>query len=444
MTNNEDVIKLAELNKKMNSFNELNNAKQVFTGVRDERDPLIDSIISAKDVYYPIDKLAREMSRYYLEIYGDDIDYTYFIDFIEQIVRILLKNFKLYEDIKDPRAFMISYLFKQKTGTFDNRIWAYFNRYYQKYFESFKNHESYEQLYDNKKYCKDDLDFYECNKFYVNYYESGINRKDTRDSINDDGKDDDLEKIEDDDLDVKSEEEEDDKDWYEEEEEDEDDNAILLHKARYPTIENSVITTYDIPYQKERVSNIVWSDQEYNEEISKIKERKLRKWHIYDAETGYFPHNITKYQKGINYFLLRDNKDKKKKFRENKEPDLIFAVCKPAEFDFTEIFFDKQAETYLKNIIIKNLSKRQQLLIGCLYYQMMPMDDVVSLMGFSSRDVLNKEKNRSLGKLKRQILNDYDYIFQEYDDTKLAYWVRKIKQRHENTYAKKEGKMLSI
>lgn len=436
--NNEEVIKLAELNQKMNSFNEISNVKQVFSGNRDMRDPIIDRLMTGADVYYRIDKLAREMSKHYFETYGNDIDFTYFIDFIEQIVRILLKNLKVFDEVKDPRAFMISYLFKQKVGTFDNRIWAYFNRYYPKYFVPFKNHKSYEHLLDKSKYCKDDIDFCESNKFYVDYYESGVNGKDTRDLI----RDDDIELDEENnykDPKIEAEEiEEENLEWYAE------DNSVLSiadDNENHSVFKNPIITSFDIPYEKYKADNIALSDEEYGKQINEIRDKKLRKWHIYNAESGYFPHNITRYRAGVKYFEVRKSK---KKARKNKNPEYIYAVCEPVEFDFSEIFFDKKTETYLKNIIIKNLSKRQQLLIGYLYYKMIPVDDVVELMGFSSRKVLNQEKNRSLEKLRRKILNDYDYIVQEYDETKLVYWAKKTKHRHENICAKKEEKMLSI
>lgn len=183
------------------------------------------------------------------------------------------------------------------------------------------------------------------------------------------------------------------------------------------------------------------TDQEYNKKIDKSRKNKIKKWQLYNNETGYFPHNITKYQTGINYFLLRDNKDEREKFRDNKETDLIFAVCKPEpDFDFSEISFDKTTENYLRKIITENLKERPQMLIKHLYYEMMPVDDVVSKMGFSSKTAMNKEKNRSLILLKYQILSDFEYIISEYGDTKLAYWAKKIKQRHEKYICEKKGK----
>lgn len=429
---NEDVIQLAELNKKLNSFNEISNAKQVFAGIRDERDPIIDRIISGEDIYIQINGLAIEMSQYYFKTYGEKIDFTYFIDFIEQIIRILLKNLKLYDDVEKPRAFMASYLFKQKFGTFDNRVKVYFNKYYPKYFERFKGHKSLEQLFDKQTYNQDDLDYWESNKFYADYHEFAVNSMDNREKdgskniINNTSVKIDLDDIEDDEI------------LYLK---DEDILLIPDDEEGRATVENSIIRKYDIDFEKIRIKNIALTDEEYNKEIDKSRNNKINSWHKYNAETGYFPHNITKYQKGINYFLLRDNKDERKKIRENKETGLICAICKPApDFDFKEIFFDKTFETYLKNIIIKNLSPRQQLLIRCLYYQMMPVDNVVSLMGFSSSEALDTEKSRSLILLKYQILSDFDYIIAEYGNTKLAYWAKKIKQRHEKNICEKKGK----
>ncbi len=417
-----EVIKLVELNKKMNPFNDISNVKQVFENIRDARDKIIDRIISGEDVYYQIDKLAREMSKYYSETYGNDIDFTYFIDFIEQIVRILLKNLKLYEDIQDPRAFMMNYLFKQKYGTYDNRVKIYFNKYYPKYFEAMNNHKSLDQILENQRYDMYDADYFQSNKCYIDFYETGANSRYDLNNINDNTETMDL-------YDVKEEEEE---LLYSK---DEDENTLLIPTIEsYPTVENAIITTYDIPYQKLRISNIVWNDQEYNEETDKIRDNKIKKWRKYRDNSGYLPHDIKKYRVGRNYF----------KVRANTKPDHIYVLCRPKKIDFKEIFFDKTVESYLRNIIIKNLSERQQLLIGYLYYQMMPVDNVISLMRFSSKTVLNQEKSRCLEKIKSQIIKDYNYILQEYDGTKLAYWARKIKHRHENKYAKKEGKKLSI
>lgn len=426
---NDEIVKLAELNKKINSFNEISNVKQVFEGVKDQqRDPIIDKIMAGKDVYFRIYKLAKNMSKYYLETYGQEIHYTNFIDFIEQIVRILLKNFMVFDDIQKPRAYMISYLFKQKVGSFDNRILAYFNRYYPKYFEPFKNHKSYEQLFDNQMYDQDDLDYWESNKFYADYHEFAVNSKDNRSK---DGS-----KKEMNEISVKTDlddiEEKEDEIWYIN---DDDILSIPSDKEIHATLKNTIITKYDVPFKKYRIDNIALSEEEYGEKITKIRERRIRRWHIYKTETGFLPHDIVKYRAGGKYFLVRND---------SKSNDFIYIVCEPEEFDFTEIFFDKRVETYLRNIIIRRLSETQQLLIGYLYYQMKSVDEVIKLLGYANQTAMNKEKNRSLGKLRRQILNDYDFIMQEYDETKLAYWAKKIKQRHENSYAKKEEKMLSI
>ncbi|HBQ25719.1 MAG TPA: hypothetical protein DD791_04945 [Syntrophomonas sp.] len=427
---NEDVIKLAELNKKLNSFNEISNAKQVFSGERDERDPIIDRIISGEDIYIQINGLAIEMSQYYFKTYGEKIDFTYFIDFIEQIVRILLKNLKLYDDIKEPRAFMASYLFKQKVGNFKNRVWAYFNKYYPKYFEPFKGHKSLDQMLENQRYDKYDADFHQSNKSYIDFYEVGANSKYDKDIININTETDDLENI------------------IEEEEllylidDDEKEDVFVIPNAKsYPTVENAVITKYDIDFEKIRIKNIELTDEEYSKKINKSRKNKINRWRLYNAETGYFPCNITKYQEGINHFLLRDNSDERDKIKENKDTDLIFAVCQPERvFDFSEISFDRTIKNYLRKIITDNLSERQQMLIKYLYFEMMPADDVVRLMGYTDKTAMNKEKSRSLILLKYQILSDFDYIIAEYGNTKLAYWAKMIKKRHEKYICEKEGK----
>lgn len=403
---NELIIKLSKLNNKLNLDNENSNVKLVFAGIKDDRDPIIDRILTDEIIDKKFQKQSKLMNKYYSELYGNNIDFTGIVD---NLLRIILKNFKLFDDINSPKGNLISYCFNQKIGSFENRVRAYFNRYY-KELDEMKGHKSLDQMLEKQRYDMYDVDYFESNKFYIDFYESGANSRYDRGNDNSDN-------IEEEEL------------WYSKD----DDTLPIPVIESYPTIENAITTNYDIPHQKLRVSNIVWSDQQYNEEIDKIRDKKIKKWHKYRDESGYLPHDIKRYRVGGNYFKVRDN----------TKPDYIYVVCRPKEFDFEAIFFDKTIESYLRNIMIKNLSERQQLLIGYLYYQMMSVDDVVSLMGFSSRTVLNQEKSRCLREIRIQILKDYEFILEEYNGTPLAYWIKKIKQKEEG-YAKKDKKMLSI
>lgn len=417
---NEYIIELSKLNNILNLDNKESNVKLVFAGFKDERDPIIDKIMIVEDVYTFCEKQSYEMNEYYLKVYKNDICFS---DIVDKIVRILLKKFILFNDTQKPKAYMLSYCFEKGFGTFPNRVWGYFNRYYPNYFSEMKSHKSLDKMIENQSRLDiDEKDYFESNNFYIDFHENAIDRKDYRSRIgnkgifNDDSEIMDLDNVE-----------EDEEAW------DTEDIDLLLDSESHPTMKNTVITSYDIPYQKCRANNkyIALSDEEYDKEINRIRKVKLKKWYAYKNDSGMLPHDVTKFKEGDNYFKVRNNKN----------PDYIHVICRLGKYS-NKILFDKNIESYLLNIIIKNLSERQQLLVGYLYYQMILVDDVVSLMGFSNKTALDKEKSRCLSKIRCQILKDYEFILEEYDDTFLAYWIKKIKQDEE--YAKKEEKKLSI
>lgn len=421
---NELIIELANLNDKLNSKNKDSNVKLTFAGITDDRDEIIEKILFDEKINKKCEMQAVLMNNYYREIYGSNIDFR---DIVFFLMRILLKNFKLFDGIDSPKGFLISYCFNQKAGSFQNRLWAYLSKYNQR-FEEFKGHKSLDQILENQRYDIHDADYFESNKCWIDIIEAGANSKFDQSNINDNSEaTDDLDNIDEEEL-----------LYYENEDKD---TFLFPELESFPTLVNSIITKYDISFEELRIKNIELTDEEYSKKINDSRKNKIKKWHIYNAETGYFPCNITKYQEGINHFLLRDNSDERDKIKENKDTDLIFAVCQPERvFDFSEISFDRTIKNYLRKIITDNLSERQQMLIKYLYFEMMPADDVVRLMGYTDKTAMNKEKSRSLILLKYQILSDFDYIIAEYGDTKLAYWAKKIKQRHEKNICEKKGK----
>jgi len=421
---NKLIEELVSLNTKLNSGNEESNVQLVFLKIKDERDPIIDKIMIDEDVYSFCKKQSDEMNRYY-KIYGSDICFEFIVD---KILRILLKNLMLFDDIKNPKGFMLSYCFLKPFGTFKNRIWSYFKRY-SEHFEETKGNVSLDKIMDNESYS-DMQDYFEANNFDLNFTQSVIDSKDERENYNKkkiDFKDNEENMCTNDEFIIEN---EDMFAFY-----DEDENDLSLALENHPTIINRVITLYDIPYQSIRLNSkyIHLSTEEYKKKIDKIKKVKLRKWNIYKNESGILPHDVTKFKKNSNYFKIRNNKDS----------EYIHVVCKGKDFDFSYVFFDKKVETYIKNIITKKLSKKQQLLIGYLYYKMLPVDEIISSMNYVNKTAMNKEKNRALKILKYQLLKDYDFIQNEYGKTFLAYWLRLIKTKI-SAIAKKEKKMLSI
>jgi hypothetical protein len=277
-----------------------------------------------------------------------------------------------------------------------------------------KGHKSIERILDNKTYSDiQEADYYESNKFYVEYYHDMESKSYNNQKKNFDSG---FEIIDIDDI-------------------VEDTEESVFAEEFHPTTKNNIITTYDVPYQTLRLNNkyILLNTEEYDKEIELKKKIKLKKWVAYKNESSMLPHDVTRFNEGIKYFMARNKKN----------PDYIQVKCKPKVVDFDYLFFDKKVETYLKNIIAKKLSKRQKLLIRYLYYEMLPVGEIVNSMNYTSKTALNKEKSRALQIIKHQLLKDYEFIQNEYGETFLAYWVRLIKDKF-NRFAKKGKKMLSI
>lgn len=409
----EIIRKLVNLNEKLNS-EKISNVKLVLTGIEDERDKIIDSIMIDKDVYSFCQEQSEYIEKYY-KAYGN----VCFANIVDKIIRILLKDFKLYSDIKSPKGYMLSYCFLQGFGTFKNRVYAYFHRYQDHFIKEVKGHVSIDKMLDNENYLdmQDLQDIYKSNKynFDIEFHQISIDRKDHRlrrssikKNFNNNSDMTDVDNFE-------------------------DENGLLLNSENHPTVNNMVITPYDVPYETLRLNNILLNDKEYNRKINKIRQIKLKKWNRYKNESSMLPYNAFNYKQGVNYFRVRNNKN----------PDYIQVTCKPKKIDFSYIFEDKKAETYIKNIIAKNLSYRQQLLINFLYYEMLPVDSIVSSMQYANKTALNKEKHRALKAIKIQLLKDYDCIQNKYGETFLWYWTKRIKRKFDRI-VKNDKNLLSI
>ncbi|KJS19660.1 MAG: hypothetical protein VR72_17820 [Clostridiaceae bacterium BRH_c20a] len=428
MNNNTDtnklIVELTDLNKKLNSMNEESNVKLVLANIKDERDAIIDKILFDKEyeekeyVYDFYQKQITNMTQYYRIHENNNIDFTYIV---EKIIRVLMKNFWLASYIKSPKGYLIHYLFLYKINFFPNRIWAIAHKYFQKFDET-KTHIPLHMIRENAtKLDKSEQDYFTSNKsnFDMEYHSSmidecirqseEINYMDLLDSLD-----------------------EEDRAWHNEE------DVIEVSIESKPLTDNNIIRTFDINYEQFMMRNNLLTTEECNQKLNRIRKIKLGKWKVYCDNTGLLPSDITKYtyneeNEGYNYIPHRERV---------KYPEYIEVLCRPKKFDFTAKFFDKRAETYIKSIIRK-LSKRNQLLTGLLYYQMIPIDEIVKILNFVNRDSLNKEKSRILIILKNQILKDYEYIMTTYSGTYLCYWTKKIKQKADRN-AKKVKKVLSI
>ena len=193
----------------------------------------------------------------------------------------------------------------------------------------------------------------------------------------------------------------------------------------YPTLINTVITRYDIPYRKTREDYIELNDEEYSNLLDGKVANKLKRWHKYKDLTAVYPHDIFRYHPGLNKFKLREDST-------NKKIEHIYAKCilnkrikhqNDDDLDYIKI------QEYI-NKIIDALTEREQLLIRYLYYEMLPSDKVIDLMGFKNKKALDTEKSDCLGKIKRRLLKEYEYILEEYNGTRLLYWTKKIKQNY--------------
>jgi len=291
--NNEQVNalirELANLNIELNSKSMISNTHLVFKGIEDERDLIIESILSDEDFI----KFSKTQSKKMAYHYGKNLD-----DFSLIVIKILnglLKDYKIFEEIKDPKANLLSYCFRQPINRrFPNRIWAIFQKYYDQ-FEEMQGNKLLEPMFIHETYCKDDLDFNYSNKYYVDFHEYGVSGRDDRSIIND-----------------------------EEECEEEASANIMINEEqvneggtdeeyqKWVTNDVAVIRKYDIPYKKFREDNITLNDEEYNNEINKIRKRKLNKWYKYNNLTAVFPSDIFRYKIGDNYFKLREDSKSKK------------------------------------------------------------------------------------------------------------------------------------
>lgn len=413
--NNEEIHalirELANLNIELNSKSMISNIQLVLKGIEDERDLIIETILSDEDFISFTEKQHKSIA-YYYEKDSDD-----FRLIVIKILNSLLKDYKLFENVDDPKGNLLTYCFIQPiNNTYPNRIWAIFQRYYDK-FEEMQGNKLLEPMFIHQTYCADDLDFNYSNKYYVDFHEYGVSGRDDRSIINDEC-------------------EEDTSDTHIDEVQ-VNEGGTDEEYQKWVTNDVIVIRKYDIPYKKIREDNITLNDEEYNYEINKIRKRILNRWYKYKKLTAVYPNDIFRYRPGHNDFNLREDSISKKQ-------EKIYAYCIEGKEYFNNIVFNKEYQTFIKNVIFRVLSKRERLLIENLYYKLMPAEKVIDLMGFKSKKALDTEKSECLGKIKRQLIKDYKFILEEYNETSLAYWLKKIVKKYKKEIAEKEGKVLSI
>lgn len=177
---NKLIKELADLNIKLNSKDK-SNVQKIFDEVEndEERDLITETILSDEDFIKFSEIQAKKMAYYY----GKNLDDFRLI--VAKLLNVLLKNYKCFTGINNPKGHLLSYCFRQPIGengkTFPNRIWTYVHRYFDK-FEEMKGHKSLEQLQllGSQGYDQNDLDYWESNKFYAEYFEHEVNKKDRR------------------------------------------------------------------------------------------------------------------------------------------------------------------------------------------------------------------------------------------------------------------------
>lgn len=442
---NKLIKELADLNIKLNSKDKRNIQKNFDEVENDERDLIIETILSDDDFIKFTEIQSKKMAYYY----GKNVEDFRLI--VTKLLNVLIKNYQCFTGINNPKGHLLSYCFRQPIGknrkTFPNRIWTYFHRYFHK-FEEMKGHKSLEQLQllGSQGYDQNDLDYWESNKFYAEYFEHEVNKKDRRGNAGSKKVVDNTEEIDS----VNFEEIMGEIKYLTDEEillisnkieiPDDDDEPKIESTENHSTLINTVITKYDIPYIKERLKNITMSDAEYNEVINEIRKNKLRRWHRYNKLTAVYPHDIFRYHPGNNEFKLREDS-------KSKKIDHIYAKCiikkhmhsqNDGDIDYIKI------KEYIKRTIDKTLTKREQQLIRYLYYEMLPAEKIIDLLGFKNKKALNTEKSDCIGKIRRQMMEDYEVILNEYNGTRLTYWTKKIIRNHKNKKAEKVVKKLSI
>ena len=122
-TINELIIKLVNLNTKLNSKDK-SNIQLVLTGHgEDERDYIIENLMADKDFINFTEIQAKKMAHYY----GINVDDFRLI--VITLLNVLMKDYKLIaNNITNPKGHLLSYCFKQPIGKgkkkFPNRIWG--------------------------------------------------------------------------------------------------------------------------------------------------------------------------------------------------------------------------------------------------------------------------------------------------------------------------------
>jgi hypothetical protein len=163
-----------------------------------------------------------------------------------------------------------------------------------------------------------------------------------------------------------------------------------------------ILTKYSSSYDSFRYKYFWKTNQEIMLRYEKSRTKKLKKWRIY----------------------------------KNKTQHTIYHQI-PKKLNFDNIFNDILPDEYIKKIILNNLSKRQALIVGLYYYEMKKPEYIIDILQFKDLTALNKELSRIKKKLKLVLLKDYQYIQEQFPETYLDYWVRKIRDKFEKKLLKK-------
>lgn len=408
ITINETICKLEQLNRQMNSNGNKDISKLVLKGIIDNRDSMIDFILCSPDFNKKFKEESMKLKHFYN---SSDFDNA-----TDKVLRILLKSFTFHtNNIDSPISYLISHCFKKRTFSDGKIVISYFEAY----FNRNKAHllELNERPYgidpsENSKHDDEcDQDYYESNKFDMEFHQAMIDIKDTRadigkkyfaDTINEidttfiGNVDDDDEKIS---------------------EMDADD----IKEIRDITICNSnYINDYSFNYDEIRHKYIIESDEKINRRYEKVRISRIKKWESYKDNVGFIPYQIEKLKKK-NYIMIHQNNENKK-----YKDMFMYVKCPPKDIDKTK----NEVEKYFSKIINKALSKREKELINKLYYEMAPLDKILKVFNYSNKSAMDKVKSKCNLTLERALLEKYDYIQSTFGESKIAYWLRKIHKKN--------------
>jgi hypothetical protein len=416
---NELIVKLEELNKKYDNSNIVND---IFEGIEDYRDNIIDIILWDNDLISFIERYNKKYKNWYYKMYGD-VDFT---EIIHKLLRIILKTLKFHEEVRSPLGYIINKCFIPKTLSNGEVVLSYLDSYFNRYKDKFPELVITTSIDAMQEYqMNDNSDINED----VLYMEELMDNRDRRDGLN---KKKYKEFVEYDKLEVKKINNNGrmlDLDISEEDREiqneilEKDEDEFIINDIGNGFISNNIISNFSISYDKFKLKNFNkkdkennWNEKDIQEEFNKKLNTIMWHWNIYKKNIGYIPDDIFKLKRESYIHYKYKNIDIN-----------LFVNCPIKTFEFDLVLKENSVNDYIKNMIIKNLSKREALLIGLMYYEMKSQQDIMEILEYDYRDInnFNKFKHKALKKLKIALLNDYDYIAEEYGYTYLLYWLRK-------------------